>query len=127
MLSRIDVGIIRVTPEMERPKAIFWADVYFLMIAVKQLDGVLKLLGRDAPRLNKALTVRAVELRNLLEHWWESEQEEDAWKGYRENHGQYPTPTQVQFEPGDHGDLKIGADPLSVVDLVLMIAASRAS
>jgi hypothetical protein len=29
MLSRIDVGVIRVTPEMERPKAVFWADVHF--------------------------------------------------------------------------------------------------
>jgi hypothetical protein len=118
MLSRIDVGVIRVTPEMERPKAVFWADVHFLMIAVKHLDGVLKLLARDAPRLDKALKARAVELRGLLEHWWESEEGKGAWKGYREKHGQYATPTQVQFEPGDRGDLKIGADPLSVVDLV---------
>lgn len=117
ILSRPDGVMMRVTPEMERPRAIFWADVHFLMIAVKHLDGVLKLLGRDAPRLSKALKLRAVELRNLLEHWWESAQGEGAWGGYRAKHGQYATPTQVQFEPGEHGDLRIGVDPLSVVDL----------
>jgi hypothetical protein len=41
ILSRPDGVVIRVTPEMERPGAIFWADVHFLMIAVKHLDGVL--------------------------------------------------------------------------------------
>jgi hypothetical protein len=41
-----------------------------------------------------------------------------AWKGYREKHGQYATPTQVQFD-GVSSDLRIGTDPLSVVDLVV--------
>jgi hypothetical protein len=119
ILSRPDGVVMRVTPEMERPGAIFWADVHFLMIAVKHLDGVLNLLGSGAPRLDKGLKAKAVELRRLLEHWWESAEGKGAWKGYREKHGQYATPTQVQFEPGDLGDLKIGADPLSVADLVV--------
>jgi hypothetical protein len=118
ILSRPDGVVMRVTPEMQRPGAIFWADIHFLMIAVKHLDGVLKLLGRDAPRLDKALKARAVELRRLLEHWWEAAEGKGAWKGYREKHGQYATPTQIQFEPGEHGDLRIGADPLSVVELI---------
>jgi hypothetical protein len=88
------------------------------MIAMKHLDGVLKMLGSNAPRLDKDLKTKAVELRRLLEHWWESAEGKGAWKGYREKHGQYATPTQVQFEPGESGDLKIGTDPLSVVDLV---------
>jgi hypothetical protein len=62
MLSRIDVGVIRVMPEMERPEAIFWCDVHFLMIAVKHLDGVLKLLGTGAPRLDEGLQAKAIEL-----------------------------------------------------------------
>jgi hypothetical protein len=116
-LSLQEVEIMRVTPEMERPEAIFWADVHFLMIAMKHLDGVLKMLGPGAPRLDNGLTATAAELRRLLEHWWESAEGKGAWKGYREKHGQYATPTQIQFEPGDRGDLRIGADPLSVVDL----------
>ena len=73
--SLIDVGTVRVTPEMERPSAIFWSDVHFLMIAVKHLDGVLKLMGAGAPRLNKDLKTKAVELRRLLEHWWNRSKE----------------------------------------------------
>lgn len=106
------------TQEMERPKAIFWADVHFLMIAMKHLDGVLKMLGPGALRLDKDVTAKAVELRRLLEHWWESADGKGAWKGYREKHGQYATPTQVQFDAVS-GDLRIGTDPLSVVDLVV--------
>jgi hypothetical protein len=109
---------MRVTQEMERPKAIFWADVHFLMIAMKHLDGVLKMLGPGALRLDKDVTAKAVELRRLLEHWWESADGKGAWKGYREKHGQYATPTQVQFDAVS-GDLRIGTDPLSVVDLVV--------
>jgi hypothetical protein len=119
ILGRPDGVVMRVTPEMQRPRAIFWADVHFLMIAVKHLDGVLNLLGSGARRLDKGLKAKAVELRRLLEHWWESAEGKGAWKGYREKHGEYATPTQVQFEPGDRGDLKIGADPLSVADLVV--------
>jgi hypothetical protein len=114
----LDGVVVRVTAEMERPGAIFWADMHFLMIAVKHLDGVLKLMGAGAPRLDKDLMLKAIELRRLLEHWWESEEGKGAWKGYREKHGQYATPTQIQFEPGESGDLRIGADPLSVVDLI---------
>jgi hypothetical protein len=117
MLSRPGGVVMRVTPEMQQPGAIFWADIHFLMISVKHLDGVLTLLGDSAPRLDKGLKAKGVELRRLLEHWWESEEGKGAWKGYREKHGQYATPTQIQFEPGQHGDLRIGADPLSVVDL----------
>jgi hypothetical protein len=115
--ERMGAGIVRLTPDMERPKVIFWADVHFLMIAVKHLDGVLRMLGGDAPRLDKVLSAKAVELRHLLEHWWDAEQERGVWKGYREHHGPYAEPTQVQFDAGDPGDLRIGADPLSVVDL----------
>jgi hypothetical protein len=118
ILSRPDGVVMRVTPEMQRPGAIFWADIHFLMIAVKHLDGVLKLLGNGAPRLDKGLKAKGVELRRLLEQWWESEEGKGAWKGYREKHGQYATPTQIQFEPGEHGDLRVGADPLSVVELI---------
>jgi hypothetical protein len=117
MLSLTDGAVIRVTPEMERPKAVFWADVHFLMIALKHLDGALKLMGTGAPKLDKDLKAKAIELRRLLEHWWESAEGKGAWKGYREKHGQYATPTQVQFV-ADSGDLRIGTDPLSVVDLV---------
>jgi hypothetical protein len=63
------------------------------------------------------LTATAAELRRLLEHWWESAEGKGAWKGYREKHGQFATPTQVQFD-ADSGDLRIGTDSLSVVDLV---------
>jgi hypothetical protein len=118
ILSRPDGVVMRVTPEMERPGAIFWADVHFLMIAVKHLDGVLKMLCTGAPRLDKGLKTKGIELRRLLEHWWESAEGKGAWKGYREKHGQYATPTQIQFDPAEHGDLRIGADPLSVVELI---------
>jgi hypothetical protein len=87
------------------------------MIAVKHLEGVLQMMGPNAPRLNRAMSAKAVELRHLLEHWWQATERTGAWKGYRQRHGQYAAPTQVQFEPGDPGDLRIGADPLSVVDL----------
>jgi hypothetical protein len=56
MLSRIAVGVIRVTPMMEQPKAIFWCDVHFPIIAVKHLDRVLKLLDTGAPRKPRRLT-----------------------------------------------------------------------
>jgi hypothetical protein len=35
---RIGKGVIRLTPEMQRPMAVFWSDVHFLTIAVKHLD-----------------------------------------------------------------------------------------
>jgi hypothetical protein len=73
---------------MERPAAIFWTDVHFLMIAVNQLDRVLqKKLGPGAPRLDKVLGAKAVELRHLLEHWEKARQGEGVYKGYREKHG----------------------------------------
>jgi hypothetical protein len=117
ILSLHEGEIVRVTPEMERPKAIFWADVHFLMIAMKHLDGVLKMLGQGAPRLDKGLTAKAVELRRLLEHWWESA-DGKAWKGYREKHGQYAMPTQVQFDAVS-SDSESARTRLSVVDLVV--------
>jgi hypothetical protein len=104
---------MRVTPEMERPKAIFWADVHFLMIAMKHLNGV-----PGAPRLDKDVTAKAVELRRLLENWWESADGKGAWKGYREKHGQYATPTQVQFDAVS-SDSESARTRLSVVDLVV--------
>jgi hypothetical protein len=112
--KRIGIGTVRLTPEMERPAAIFWSDLHFLMIAVNHLDGVLEMLGADAPRLAKDLKVKAVELRHLLEHWEKAEQGTGAWKGYRAKHGPAAQPTNLQFEPGD---LRIGTDPLSVVEL----------
>jgi hypothetical protein len=116
-MSWIGAGTVRMTPEMERPASIFWSDVHFFMIAVKHLEKVLGMLGSSAPRLDRTLSNKAVELRNLVEHWWKAEEGGGAWKGYREKHGQHAGPTWVQFEPGDPGDLRIGADPLSVVDL----------
>jgi hypothetical protein len=95
-------------------KAIFWADVHFLMIAVKHLNKALEDLGAGAPRLDKGLKAKTVELRNLVEHWWKAEQDEGAWKGYREKHGEYAEPTEVQF---DADDLRIGADPLCISEL----------
>jgi hypothetical protein len=94
--------------------AVFWSDVQFLMIAVRHPDLTLQKLGRGTPRLDRALSERAVELRQLLEHWWEAEQGTKRWKRYRDKHGQHAGPAWVQFEPGD---LRIGADPLSVVEL----------
>jgi hypothetical protein len=58
----------RVTPEMERRAEIFWSDLHFLMIAVKHLEGVLQMMSPNAPRLNRAFSANAVELRHLLEH-----------------------------------------------------------
>jgi hypothetical protein len=103
-----------VTPEMERPSAIFWSDMQFLMIAVKHLEGVLEMLG-PGTTARQVLGAEAVELRHLLEHWWKVAAGEGAWRGYRAKHGQHSGPSWVQFEPG--GDIRIGADPLSVVDL----------
>jgi hypothetical protein len=126
--SRIGVGVVRVTPEMERPAAIFWTDVHFLMIAVNQLDRVLqKKLGPGAPRLDKVLGAKAVELRHLLEHWEKARQGEGVYKGYREKHGPHAGPAWVQFESGQPVDVRIGADPLSVLDLARIFAAWRAS
>jgi hypothetical protein len=75
ILSRPDGVVMRVTPDMHRPGAIFWADVHFLMIAVKHLDGVLKMLGSGAPLLDRGLKDKGVELRRLLEHWWSRREE----------------------------------------------------
>jgi len=80
ILSLTDGEIMRVTPETDRPKAILGADVHFLMIAMKHLDGVLKVLGSNAPRLDKDLKTKAIELRRLLEHWWESAEGKGAGK-----------------------------------------------
>jgi hypothetical protein len=113
-LSLMGKGVIRLTPEMERPKAIFWADVQFLLIAVRHLDITLQKLGRGAPRLDRVLSEKAHVLRNLLEHWWEAEQGKKRWQRYRDKHGEHAMPTTVQFDPDD---LRIGADPLSVVEL----------
>jgi hypothetical protein len=113
----IGQGVIRVTPEMERPAAVFWSDVHFLMIAVRHLDLTLQKLGRGAPRLDKALGAKAVELRQLLEHWWEAEQGKKHWKRYRDKHGEYAAPAQLQYEPGNPPLLSIGADPVSINDL----------
>jgi hypothetical protein len=110
----IDGEVIRWTPEMERPASIFWSDVHFLMISVNHLDRVLKNLGPNGPQFDKVLAAKAVEQRHLLEHWWKAEQGEGAWKGYREKHGPLAGPSWVQFEPGD---LRMGADPLSIVEL----------
>ena len=115
--SRFDTGVTRV--EMQRPASVFWANVQYLMIAVRHLDLALQKLGRGAPRLDKSLSQKAVELRQLLEHWWEAEQgTKQRWKRYRDKHGPGAEPTLMEFSPGEHGDLKIGNDPLSVVELI---------
>jgi hypothetical protein len=38
MLTLPDGVVMRMTPGMQRPRATFWADVHFLMIAVRHLD-----------------------------------------------------------------------------------------
>ena len=86
------------------------------MIAANHLNDTLGMLGQDAPRLAKALRIKGVELRHLLEHWDKAEQGGGAWKGYRQQHGPYATPTQVNFDAID--GLRIGANPLSIVELV---------
>jgi hypothetical protein len=115
--SWLDKGTIRVTPEMERPSAIFWSDMQFLMIAVRHLQFTLEKLGRGAPRLDKALSKKAVELRQLLEHWWESDYKDGRWQKYRDRVGEHAMPTQVAYEPGDPPELRFGTDPLSIVEL----------
>ena len=47
-----------------------------------------------------------------------AQQNVGAWKGYREKHGPGAEPTVMEFSPSEHGDLKIGNDGLSVVELV---------
>ena len=42
--ERFGKGVMRVTPEMQRPTAIFWANVQYLMIAVTHLDKALSML-----------------------------------------------------------------------------------
>jgi hypothetical protein len=111
-------GVTRVTPEMQRPTAVFWANVQYLMIAVTHLEKALSMLPASAPRLDRDLTVKAVEIRHLLEHWWDAPQNKGAWKGYRQKHGPRAEPTLMEFSPSEHGDLKIGNDPLSVVELI---------
>ena len=83
VLSRIRVSkswiggrVIRVTPEMERPAAIFWSDVQFLMIAVRHLDFSAEKLGRGAPRLDRTLKAQGGRTRQLLEHWWGARQKQ---------------------------------------------------
>jgi len=88
--SWLNGGTIQVTPEMERPSAIFWSDMQFLMIAVKHLDFTLEKLGRGTPRLNRTLKDKAVELRQLLEHWWEAEPARKHWKKYRDRLSDLP-------------------------------------
>jgi hypothetical protein len=116
-----DIGVgttTRVTPDMERPAAIFWSDVHFLMIAVNHLDGALAKRGTTGtPRLDRDLRAKAVELRHLLEHWPDAAQGKGAWKGYREKHGEIAGPAQLSYEPGNPPLLTIGADPLSINDL----------
>jgi hypothetical protein len=56
MLSGPDGVVMRVTPDMERPEAIFWADVQCLLIAVRHLDLTLQKLGHGAPRLDKSIS-----------------------------------------------------------------------
>jgi hypothetical protein len=115
--ERFGSGVTRVTPKMQRPTAIFWANVQYLMIAVTHLDKALSMLPASAPRLDKNLSAKAKEIRNLLEHWSGAPRNVGAWKGYREKHGPGAEPTLMEFSPGERGDLKIGNDPLSVVEL----------
>jgi hypothetical protein len=111
--SRFGGGVMRVTPEMQRPASVFWANVQYLMIAVRHLDKALSMLPASAPRLDSDLTAKAVEIRHLLEHWWGAPQNAGAWKGYRQEHGPGAEPTLMEFSPGAQGDLKIGNNPLS--------------
>jgi hypothetical protein len=110
-------GVELVTPEVERPRSIFWSDVHFLMIAVNHLQEALKKLGPGTPRLGKTLRAKAVELRHLVEHWPHAAENKGAWKGYREKHGPQVGPGLLSYEPGNPPVLTIGADPLSINDL----------
>jgi hypothetical protein len=103
----------RETPETQRPNAHFWADVHFLMISVRHLGLALERID-DGPRLSKATSEKAKDLRNLVEHWRKAETGGGAWKGLRERHGEYADPRQLMFDPPD---FKIGPDSLSVADL----------
>jgi hypothetical protein len=115
--SWLNKGTIRVTPEMERPASIFWSDMQFLMIAVRHLQFTLEKLGRGAPLLDKTLSKKAVELRQLLEHWWEADPARKHWKKYRERLGEHAMPTDIAYEPGDPIELRFGSDPLSITEL----------
>jgi hypothetical protein len=63
MLTLPDGVVMRMTPGMQRPRATFWADVHFLMIAVRHRDLTQQNLGLGASRLDRALTEKAVVLR----------------------------------------------------------------
>ena len=103
----------RETPESQRPNALFWADVHFLMISVSHLGRALEMID-NGPRLSKTMSEKAENLRHLVEHWWEAETGGRAWNGLRERYGEYADPRQLMFDPPD---FKIGHDSLSVAEL----------
>jgi hypothetical protein len=103
----------RETPETGRPRALFWADVHFLMISVRHLAKALEMIDDD-PRLSQTTRKPAEQLRHLVEHWWKAERGEDAWKGLRERYGEYADPRQLMFDPPE---FKIGPASLSLTEL----------
>jgi hypothetical protein len=112
-MSSPDGRFRRVTPESQRAEALFWADVHFLMISVTHLDRALEMVG-TGPALSRAMTANAGRLRHLLEHWEKAEDGGGAWKGLRELHGGFATPTRVVFSLDD---LQVGDDSLSIAEL----------
>ncbi len=84
------------------------------MIAVTHLARTLDKID-SGPKLSKAMRKNAEMLRHLLEHWEKAEDNEGAWKGLREQHGSWATPTLLGFTPPN--DFKIGPDDLSILEL----------
>jgi hypothetical protein len=98
-------------PKSGRAPRLFWADNQFLVLSTSHLDRALKLL-KTGPQLDPALVKEAVEVRHLLEHWWDAGPGRGAWKGLRARYGEFASPNQVMFMPPD--DLRIGPASLSV-------------
>lgn len=106
-------GVRRVTPDSERPKHLYWGDVHFLFVAVNHVTKALDRLP-NGPQFPQPLRSRAVQLRHLLEHWWEAADRKGAWKKLEEQHGEFGSPWIVSF---DLADLKIGSEEVSVRQL----------
>jgi hypothetical protein len=113
MLAFAEPGICRLTPDSQVAKFRFWGDVQFFFGAVYHLRKVLMMIP-SGPLLPEPTGQQAAALRHLLEHWWDSARDGGAWKGLRQQHGDFATPTSVL---SDFSDLKIVEDRVSVVEL----------
>jgi hypothetical protein len=66
-------------------------DAHFLITAVYHMIKALQGMP-TGPALPKPLGKQIELLRNELEHWWDAQYLEGAWKGLAENHGRYASP-----------------------------------